>query len=94
MKYQPEFPDRFGSFEDVHSFCQGLFIWYNREHRHSGIGCLTLEMVHYRYAEDVINARCSVLLAADNSRPKRFVKRMPESALIKKPQGTESGREV
>jgi putative transposase len=38
MKYRPEFPDRFGSYQDAHAFCGRFFRWYNDEHRHSGIG--------------------------------------------------------
>jgi len=38
MKYRPEFPDRFGCFEDAHAWCSRFFRWYNGEHRHSGIG--------------------------------------------------------
>src|ERR1019366_3525901 len=41
MKYRPTFPDRFGSFEDAHAFCQRFFTWYNEDHRHSGIGLHT-----------------------------------------------------
>jgi transposase InsO family protein len=33
MKYRPEFPDRFGSFQDAHAFCGRFFRWYNDEHR-------------------------------------------------------------
>jgi hypothetical protein len=35
MKYRPEFPERFGCFEDAHAFCSRFFGWYNDEHRHS-----------------------------------------------------------
>lgn len=38
MKYRPQFPDRFGSYEDAHAWCSRFFGWYNGEHRHSGIG--------------------------------------------------------
>ena len=38
MKYRPEFPDRFGCYEDGLSFCRQFFDWYNDEHYHSGIG--------------------------------------------------------
>jgi putative transposase len=41
MKYRPEFPDRFGSIQDARAFCQRFYVWYNHEHRHSGIGLLT-----------------------------------------------------
>ena len=38
FKYRPTFPDRFGCYEDAHSYCGSFFPWYNDEHRHSGIG--------------------------------------------------------
>ena len=54
MKYRPEFPDRFGSRQDARAFCRTFFDWYNLEHRHSGIGYLTPEMVHYGHAKKVL----------------------------------------
>ena len=50
LKYRPGFPDRFGSIEDARAFCQQFFGWYNTEHRHSGIGLLAPEVVHYGQA--------------------------------------------
>ncbi len=41
MKYRPEFPDRFGGYEDAISFCRSFFKWYNDEHYHTGIAHLT-----------------------------------------------------
>ncbi len=41
MKYRPEFPDRFGGYEDALGFCRPFFKWYNDEHYHTGIGLLT-----------------------------------------------------
>ncbi|WP_237774734.1 DDE-type integrase/transposase/recombinase [Actinosynnema sp. ALI-1.44] len=41
MKYVPDFPDRFGSLADARTFCEGFFLSYNHEHRHSGIGMHT-----------------------------------------------------
>ena len=38
FKYRPDFPDRFGSFEDGRAHCARFFSWYNDDHRHSGIG--------------------------------------------------------
>ena len=38
LKYRPEFPDRFGSYQDALAFRRRFFAWYNDEHRHSGIG--------------------------------------------------------
>jgi putative transposase len=53
LKYRPDFPERFGSIEDARNFCQSFFAWYNKEHRHSGIGLLTPECVHYGRAQGV-----------------------------------------
>jgi len=41
LKYQSDFPKRFGSLEDARAFLQRFFLWYNQEHRHSGIGLVT-----------------------------------------------------
>ncbi|MCK5724888.1 MAG: IS3 family transposase, partial [Gammaproteobacteria bacterium] len=54
LKYCPGFPDRFGSLQDAVAFCRSFFTWYNTEHRHSGIGMLTPEVVHYGLARDVV----------------------------------------
>ena len=92
LKYRPDFPDRFGSIEDSRSFCQAFFPWYNKEHRHSGIGLLTPESMHYGLGEDVRKARSEVLRAAYEAHPERFVKKVPvppaipEAVWINKPK--------
>ena len=57
LKYRPDFPEQFGSIEDSRSFCQDFFPWYNKEHRHTGIGLHTPESVHYSFAQDIQIAR-------------------------------------
>jgi putative transposase len=100
LKYRPEFPERFGSIEDTRAFCQRFFPWYNREHRHSGIGLLTPEIVHYGKAELATTARESVLAAAFSAHPERFVRgapcapRVPEAAWINKPNPASSNPET
>ena len=47
LKYRPDFPDRFGSFEDAQAHCRRFMSWYNEHHRHSGIGYHTPADVHY-----------------------------------------------
>jgi putative transposase len=92
LKYRPEFPERFGCLDDALAFCREFFVWYNTEHRHSGIVMLTPEMVHYGRAEKVIEARRSTLSAAYLEHPERFVKRaprpqpLPESVWINPPE--------
>ena len=47
LKYCPQFPERFGSIEDGRAFGQAFFPWYNHDHRHSALGFLTPEVVHF-----------------------------------------------
>jgi len=77
LKYRPEFPDRFGSVMDARAFCIPFFNWYNTEHRHSGIGMMTPEMVHYGLAEQVRTERQRILDAAYAAHPERFVRGGP-----------------
>jgi len=34
LKYRPDFPARFGAYEDAETFCQRFFPWYNTEQLH------------------------------------------------------------
>jgi len=78
MKYRPEFPGRFGSFEDALSYCRSFFEWYNDEHYHSGIGHLTPAMLHYGKADQVFAERAQVLQEAYTLHPERFVRGCPK----------------
>jgi putative transposase len=80
LKYRPEFPPRFGCFEDAHGFCGRFFGWYNDEHRHSGIGFHTPADVHYGRAETIRAQRGVVLDAAYAAHPERFVRKPPRAA--------------
>jgi len=79
LKYSPGFPSRFGSLEEARAFCREFFPWYNSEHRHTGIGLLTPEIVHYGKAEEVILKRNGVLLEAYFRNPERFKGKVPEA---------------
>lgn len=100
LKYRPGFPDRFGSLQDSVAFCRSFFRWYNTEHRHSGIGMLTPEVVHYGLAKDVIESRKKVLEVAFDAHPERFVKgvplppALPEAAWINPPAGSLGDRKL
>lgn len=82
MKYQPEFPDRFGSYEDALSHCRSFFGWYNDEHYHSGIGLITPASLHHGLAEGIIAARTGTLSLAYAARPERFVNGIPRPAQL------------
>jgi integrase-like protein len=91
LKYRPEFPDRFGSFEDAHAFCSRFFTWYNHDHRHSGIAFHTPADVHDGRAERIDTQRAIVLDGAYAAHPERFVRKpptppeLPTAAWINKP---------
>lgn len=82
LKYRPDFPERFGCIEDSRSFGQIFFPWYNKEHRHTGIGLLTPEAVHYGLAKDIQIARGEILRTAYELHPERFVKKMPAPPIL------------
>jgi putative transposase len=77
FKYRPDFPDRFGSYEDGHAHCSRFFSWYNDDHRHSGIGLHTPADVHYGRAQAIREQRGVVLLDAYDRHPERFVRKIP-----------------
>ena len=82
MKYCPEFPDRFGGYDDALGYCRRFIPWYNDEHYHSGIGLVTPAMLHYGTAAQVVTARQSVLEAAYAAHPERFVKGLPAPPVL------------
>ncbi|MBB5159297.1 IS3 family transposase [Saccharopolyspora phatthalungensis] len=90
MKYVPDFPGRFGSLEDARAFCDGFFLGYNHEHRHSGIGLHTPASVHFGTAEQIRTQRQTTLDRAHAAHPERFTRRpnppaLPQTAWINQP---------
>ncbi len=92
MKYDPSFPDHFGSIQDSRCFCGPYFIWYNSEHRHSSLALLTPADVHYGRAEAILEQRRQALLAAFEAHPERFkgrrptIGQLPEAVWINPPE--------
>ena len=78
MKYQPDFPARFGCYEDGLGFCRQFFGWYNDEHYHSGIGLVTPSSLHYGEAAQVVVSRQVTLATAYATHPERFVHGRPK----------------
>jgi len=77
LKYRPEFPDRFDTIEHARSHCRTFIDWYNREHRHSGIGLMTPAAIHYGQAQQLHDARARILKGAFARNPERFVPKRP-----------------
>lgn len=90
MKYVPDFPERFGSMQDARNFCDGFFLAYNHEHRHSGIGWHTPASVHFGTAGQIQTQRQTTLDRAHATHPARFARpprapQLPEQAWINQP---------
>jgi len=77
MKYQPDYPERFGSLVDARTWAQAFFPWYNDEHHHSGIGFMTPAAVHSGAAAQLFADRQHTLSAAYAAHPERFVNGRP-----------------
>ena len=77
LKYQPDYPERFGCQADARTWAQGFFPWYNFEHHHSGIGLMTPASVQYGQAAQLWQDRQTVLHQAYLAHPERFVKGLP-----------------
>jgi putative transposase len=77
LKYQPQFPKRFGCIQDAKAFCRAFFDWYNQDHHHLGIGLMTPDQVHYGQADEVHAARQATLSVAFAAHPERFVNKPP-----------------
>ncbi len=78
LKYNPEFPGRFGSIEDARIFCRDFFTWYNCDHKHSGLGLMPPEKVHYGLDKKILQQRAVVLKKAFETHPKRFKGKTPQ----------------
>lgn len=91
LKYNPEFPERFGSIQDAREFCRKFFDWYNNEHYHTGIALLTPKVVHFKLDKEVIKERNNTLKVAFENNPARFKnitpshKNLPDAVWINKP---------
>jgi putative transposase len=91
LKYRPEFPDRFASYDEARAFCVKFFPWYNDEHYHSGLQMFTPASVHYCQTEPILAQRQRTLQAAYATHPERFVhgvsqpKPVPETVWINPP---------
>jgi putative transposase len=78
LKYQADFPERFGFYEDALACSRKFFDWYINGHYHSGIGFVTTASLPYGRAKEVIEARQQALKQTCLAKPQRFVKGIPQ----------------
>jgi putative transposase len=72
LKYQPDYPVRFGGDEHARGWLQPFFGWHNDEHHHAGLALFTPADVFHGRVEAVAAARQRALDAAYALHPERF----------------------
>ena len=82
MKYRPDYPDRFADMEQARAWAVPFFDWYNDDHRHTSLGLMTPQMVHFGHAAQVTQQRTQVLQNTYERHPERFVKGIPQPPLL------------
>lgn len=84
MKYRPDFPTRFDSYDHAHGFCRQFFDWYNEQHYHSSLKYLTPASVHYGQAKQLQANRQLVMNEVYARHPERFPMGMPKVSALPK----------
>ena len=82
LKYCPQFPGVFPSYESARAWSASFFQWYNHEHRHEGIGFFTPADVYTGRHLDLTIARQRVLDLAYDKNPCRFVRGRPRPPVV------------
>ncbi|MGB7183081.1 MAG: IS3 family transposase [Burkholderiaceae bacterium] len=81
MKYQPDYPGRFQSYEHAEQWCAHYFDWYNFAHQHSSLAGFTPEQVFTGRYVQIATTRQATLDAQYGAHPERFVKGRPTVAM-------------
>ncbi len=82
LKYHPGYPARFDDCAAAQAYCAALFAWYNAHHKHSGLTYLSPAQVHLGHAAEHRAARNTVLAAAFDRHPERFVHGLPTTPAL------------
>lgn len=77
LKYRPDYPGRFTSYEQSAAWAATLFEWYNNQHYHTALKLMTPVSVHYGFEAQVRAQRQQVLEQAYHAHPERFVHGVP-----------------
>jgi putative transposase len=82
LKYQPDYPGRFGSLAHGRGWLEQFFEWYNDAHHHEGLALFTPADVYHGRVDDVAARRQAALDAKYAEHPERFVRGRPS---VKRP---------
>lgn len=77
MKYQPDYPRRFESYDHAMRWCKDYVHWYNHSHHHSSLAGFTPHQVFSREHLEIAIVRQSALDDAYARHPERFSKGRP-----------------
>jgi putative transposase len=96
LKYQPDYPERFGSLAHARAWAQEFFDWYNDHHQHSGLALFTPSDVFFGRVDDIAARRQVALDTAYASHPERFpngppVARRPPTSVAINPLSVDDG---
>jgi transposase InsO family protein len=96
LKYQPDYPERFGSLAHARAWTQEFFDWYNDHHQHSGLALFTPSDVFYGRVDDIAARRQVALDTAYASHPERFpngppIARRPPTSVAINPLSVDDG---
>lgn len=80
LKYQPDFPGRFGSLLHAKAYLEAFFAWYNEQHYHHGLALFTPGQVYRGEVSELAKQRQRVLDAVYLAHPERFVSGHPKVA--------------
>lgn len=72
MKYRPNYPGTFESLEAARTHIDAYVLWYNTEHRHSGIALFTPNQVHDGSWDEAWNVRVRASEDYYAKHPERF----------------------
>ncbi len=82
MKYRPDYPERFASYDHANAWVTDFFDWYNNHHYHSALNLMTPAAVHSGQAHLVRERRQQILQTAYDAHPERFVMGPPQLPLL------------
>lgn len=77
LKYQPDYPGRFGSLLHAKAYLEAFFLWYNEQHFHHGLALFTPGQVYRGEVAQLAARRQEVLDAFYREHPERFVSGPP-----------------
>jgi len=76
LKYRPDYPDlAFESLAAARAWMERFVVWYNTEHRHSGLKFVTPEQRHLGLDTDLLAHRHEVYQQARDRHPERWSRR-------------------